>query len=110
MPNDERDGIFVFCRVVVRGSILRITLAEVTFRVALPGELDRVDLLGDAFTTPPGVIVRETRLERLTEGVDTVRLCDAKDRLLVAVPATSTVRLTGRERVVLLRFERLEVD
>ena len=74
-------------------------------RLVVPG---KVDLLDDAFATLPGMIVREARLEPLWERVGTVRVCDAADRLLVAVLATSTVRLTGRGRVALLRVERLE--
>ena len=110
LDDEERERVFVFCRGVVGASILRVTLAEVTLRVVLSNKVDRVDLLDDAFATPPGMIVREARLVPLLEGVDTVRLCDAADRFLVAVLATSTVRFTGRDRFALLRVERLEDD
>ena len=110
LDDEERERVFVFCRGVVGASILRVTLAEVTLRVVLPNKVDRVDLLDDAFATPPGMIVREARLAPLLEGVDTVRLCDAADRFLVAVLATSTVRFTGRDRFALLRVERVVDD
>ena len=110
LDDEERERVFVFCRGVVGASILRVTLAEVTLRVVLSNKVDRVDLLDDAFATPPGMIVREARLAPLLEGVDTVRLCDAADRFLVAVLATSTVRFTGRDRFALLRVERVVDD
>ena len=79
-------------------------------RFVMPGKVDRVDWPDDAFAIRPGMIVREARLEPLPERADTVRVCDAADRLLVAVLATSTVRFTGRDGVALLRDERLEVE
>jgi hypothetical protein len=108
--DEERERVFVFCRGVAGASILRATLAEVTLRFVVPGKVDRVDLLDDFFRALTGAIVREVRLVPLPEGVDTVCLCDAADRLLVAVLATSTVRFTGRDGVALLRDERLEVE
>ena len=108
--DEERERVFVFCRGVAGASILRATLAEVTLRFVVPGKIDRVDLLDDAFPAMPVVIVREARLAPLLEGVDTVRVCDAADRLLVAVLATSTVRFTGRDRFALLRVERVVDD
>ena len=51
------------------------------------------------------MIVREARLERFFEALDTVRLRGAEDRLRVTVLATSTVLLTGRGRVDLLRVD-----
>jgi hypothetical protein len=62
-------------------------------------------LRDDAFDALPGVIVREARLERFVEALDTVRLRGAEDRLRVTVLATSTVLLTGRGRVDLLRVD-----
>ena len=102
--DEERERVFVFCRGVLGAWILRVTLAEVTLRVVLPNKVDRVDLLDDAFATSPGMTVREARLELRDEEVDTVRFCDAVDRFLVAVLATSTVRFA------LLRVERLVDD
>ena len=93
---------------LLAGLISLVTLAGVALRVVVLGKVDWVDLLDDAFATLPGMIVREVRLEPLAEEVDTVRVCGAADWLLVAVLATSTVRLTGRVRVALLRVERLE--
>ena len=100
--DEERERVFVFCRGVVGAWILRVTLAEVALPLVVPGKVDRIDLLEDALLALPGVIVREVRLAPLLEGVDTVRLCDATERLLVGLLATSTVRLTGRDRVALL--------
>ena len=109
--DEERERVFVFCRGVVGAWILRVTLAEVALPLEDPGKVDRIDLLEDALLALPDVIVREVRLVApLLEGVVTVRLCDAEERLLVGVLATSTVRLTGRDRFALLRVERLEVD
>ena len=110
------DGFITLAGVTVRearlellaGLISLVTLAGVALRVVVLGKVDWVDLLDDAFATLPGMIVREVRLEPLAEEVDTVRVCGAADWLLVAVLATSTVRLTGRVRVALLRVERLE--
>jgi hypothetical protein len=100
--DEERERVFVFCRGVVGAWILRVTLAEVALPLEDPGKVDRIDLLEDALLALPGVILREVRLAPLLEGVVTVRLCDAEERLLVGVLATSTVRLTGRDRVALL--------
>ena len=100
--DEERERVFVFCRGVVGAWILRVTLAEVALPLEDPGKVDRIDLLEDALLALPGVILREVRLAPLLEGVFTVRLCDAEERLLVGVLATSTVRLTGRDRVALL--------
>ena len=108
--DEERERVFVFCRGVLGAWILRVTLAEVALPLVVPAKVDRVDLLEDALLALPGVIVREVRLAPLLEGVVTVRLCDATERLLVGVLATSTVRLTGRERVALLRVEWLETE
>ena len=101
--DEERERVFVFCRGVVGAWILRVTLAEVALPLVDPGKVDRIDLLEDALLALPGVFVREVRLVApLLEGVVTVPLCDATERLLVGLLATSTVRLTGRERVALL--------
>jgi hypothetical protein len=100
--DEERERVFVFCRGGVGAWILRVTLAEVALPLVVPGKVDRVDLLEDALLALAGVIVREVRLAPLLEGVDAAYLCDATERLLVAVLATSTVRLTGRDRVALL--------
>ena len=87
-----------------------MTLAEAALPLVVPAKVDRIDLLEDALLALPGVIVRELRLTPLPEGGDTVCLCDATKRLLVGVLAASTVRLTGRERVALLRVGRLETE
>ena len=108
--DEERERVFVFCRGVLGAWILRVTLAEVALPLVVTGKVDRVDLLDDALLALPVVIVREVRLAPLLEGVVTERLCDRADRLLVAVLATSTVRLTGCDRFALLRIERLEID
>ena len=106
--DEERDRVFVFCRGVAGASILRATLAEVTLRLVVPGEIDRVDLLDDAFATLPGMIVREERLEDFVPKVDDVLVWTEGARVFEVLLATSTVRLTGRDRVALLGVERLE--
>lgn len=100
--DEGRERVFVFCREVLGAWILRVTLAEVALPLVVPAKVDRFDLLEDALLALPGVIVLELRLAPLLEGFVTVCLCDATERLLVGVLATSTVRLTGRERVALL--------
>ena len=109
---EERDVVLVFFGVSLRGSILRATLDEVTFLffglavgVAFLTEFFTL-LRDDAF---PGTIVRDARLEVLLPTVDR-DVWTEEVRGLELLAAISTVRFTGRERVVLLRFERLEVD
>jgi len=101
--DEGRERVFVFSRRVLGVWILPVTLAEVALSPVVPAKVDRIDLFEDALLALPGVIVREVRLVApLLEGVVTVRLCDATERLLVGLLATSTVRLTGRDRVALL--------
>ncbi|MFZ9033574.1 MAG: hypothetical protein ACO21J_06445 [Anaerohalosphaeraceae bacterium] len=100
--DEGRERVFVFSRRVLGVWILPVTLAEVALSPVVPAKVDRIDLLEDALLALPGVIARELRLATLLEGGDTVCLCDATKRLLVGELATSTVRLTGRERVALL--------
>ena len=100
--DEGRERVFVFSRRVLGVWILPVTLAEVALSPVVPAKVDRIDLFEDALLALPGVIARELRLATLLEGGDTVCLCDATKRLLVGELATSTVRLTGRERVALL--------
>ena len=63
LADEELDVIFIFCRVLVWGSILRVTLAEVVLRVVELGKIDWVDFLDDVFAALLGMIVLEVRLE-----------------------------------------------
>jgi len=58
----------------------------------------------------PGTIVLDTRLAVLLPTVDGDLVWTEVDRAFEVVAATSTVRCTGRDRVILLRDELPAVD
>lgn len=112
LTGEERRGVFVFCRVVDSGVILRATFDEVTLAVWCFQA--GVDCFTEVFVLLrtvllPGTIVRDARLEVLFATVDLDLVWTEEVRGLEVRVATSTVRCTGRERVVMLRFDRPEV-
>ena len=108
LADEELKGVFLFCRAVVWGSILRVTLAEVTFRFVVSGEVDRIALLGDVFDTVADVIFWETRLELLAGLILLVTLVGVALRV-VALGKVDRVDLLDDAFAALLGMIVLEV-